>query len=556
MAFVNLPPNFQDMFNALSDRISKLETGPNEPLYYAISAQTVADSAQGSATGAQSTATNAQLQATQALLQSNNAASQATIAQAQATIASSQATNAQSSANGKNTVYYTGPGAPAPGYAAINGNYFINYPVNNEISLTGYNGFKIGDVVTLSGMTPSLLNGITGTVTYQSYTGFRIAKAGLVSSSGTATGTATNSNTTSFNVGDIWFQYNSSGQVIAQYTYSGAGWGSAPITNAVITNLDAGKITTGILNAIEINAGSGGTAFHVSPTGFMSAQGVYIQGNITADTGTFNGAVKATSGYFGSPSNGFLIGSTGISGYGAGTINGGIITGTTIQSTNMYSGSINSSTITTNAGSIAGWTLSSTGLTNPSANTVISSSDADAVAFSTTRQGIFKYMQINGASGTTLGSSTLAVGGILTVDSDATLVGNIRSVGTTNTTTGSTANAYINPTSGLFARSTSSMRYKKEIEHQEIDPFSVLQLKPKSYFDKTEYEANNNSGEGLPRLLGVIAEEVAQIPVLKDLLVTYNQDGEPDAVNYDRIAVAMIPLLKNLNDRLEALEKK
>lgn len=45
MAFTNLPPNLQDMFYALSDRIAKLETGPNQAMYTASSAAGDATSA-------------------------------------------------------------------------------------------------------------------------------------------------------------------------------------------------------------------------------------------------------------------------------------------------------------------------------------------------------------------------------------------------------------------------------------------------------------------------------------------------------------------------------
>jgi hypothetical protein len=39
MAFVNLPPNLQDIFGSIYDRIAKLETGPNQAMYTAESAQ-------------------------------------------------------------------------------------------------------------------------------------------------------------------------------------------------------------------------------------------------------------------------------------------------------------------------------------------------------------------------------------------------------------------------------------------------------------------------------------------------------------------------------------
>jgi hypothetical protein len=59
----------------------------------------------------------------------------------------------------------------------------------------------------------------------------------------------------------------------------------------------------------------------------------------------------------------------------------------------------------------------------------------------------------------------------------------------------------------------------------------------------------------LQRWLGLIAEDIAQIPVLKDLLVEY-KDGQPNSVYYDRIAAALIPLLKDHEARINKLEGK
>jgi len=66
MAFTNLPANLQDMFYGLSDRVAKLETGPNQAAYTADTAQSTASSAQGSATAAYNAALAAAAQATSA----------------------------------------------------------------------------------------------------------------------------------------------------------------------------------------------------------------------------------------------------------------------------------------------------------------------------------------------------------------------------------------------------------------------------------------------------------------------------------------------------------
>jgi hypothetical protein len=113
----------------------------------------------------------------------------------------------------------------------------------------------------------------------------------------------------------------------------------------------------------------------------------------------------------------------------------------------------------------------------------------------------------------------------------------------------------INTSSGLIAYTSSSARYKVAIEEQAIPGASIFSLTPKSYVDKVESEEKGTT-EGLQRWIGLIAEDVAQIPVLKDYLVEYNAEGEPNSVYYDRVGVALIPALKDLNNRLLALEGK
>jgi hypothetical protein len=93
MAFVNLPPNLQDIFYSITDRIAKLETGPNQALY-------VADAAQGSAQNASAQATSAQAAAATASAQATAASVQAGIAQAQATTALANAATAYNAAIG------------------------------------------------------------------------------------------------------------------------------------------------------------------------------------------------------------------------------------------------------------------------------------------------------------------------------------------------------------------------------------------------------------------------------------------------------------------------
>jgi hypothetical protein len=308
--------------------------------------------------------------------------------------------------------------------------------------------------------------------------------------------------------GDLWFQVDSGGTVLYQYAYNGSSWISAPISNTVISNLDAGKINAGTITGIAYNNGSG--TFSVSPSGVLVASSATITGTIYATAGTFTGTVTATAGSF------------------TGDINasGGTIGGFTIGSTYLYSGNLS---------------LYSSG--------TISGGNSSTIYYG--------YANIGG--GTNYGTDRLYVTGNSSFVGNQITTGNI--TGQSNIyypyhpTTGSSANAYINSSTGLIARSTSSLKYKVDVEPQMIPLESILALEPKSYFDKGEADANGST-EGLHRILGVIAEEVANIPVLGDLLMNRNQEGNPDSINYDRIAVALLPLLKDLNNRVTKLEGK
>lgn len=141
----------------------------------------------------------------------------------------------------------------------------------------------------------------------------------------------------------------------------------------------------------------------------------------------------------------------------------------------------------------------------------------------------------------------------ITASGDLTLTGRILgSTGTYNATTTSTANVFV-ASNGNFARSTSSRRYKSDI--QDIDyGLTALQLQPRTWVDKSEYEANGNSTEGLERIPGFIAEELHDLGLTE--LVQYNEDGQPDAVYYDRMLVAVIPVIKAQQATIEALEAR
>ena len=106
--------------------------------------------------------------------------------------------------------------------------------------------------------------------------------------------------------GDIWWQYSGS-IVVGQFVgLGGTSWQSAPIGNAVIANLDAGKITTGFLDVagsvrVTTSAAASGTGgftprIEINSSGFFAYNGSTATVSIT-NTGTalFTGQITGSS---------------------------------------------------------------------------------------------------------------------------------------------------------------------------------------------------------------------------------------------------------------------
>lgn len=104
------------------------------------------------------------------------------------------------------------------------------------------------------------------------------------------------------------------------------------------------------------------------------------------------------------------------------------------------------------------------------------------------------------------------------------------------------ANVYITA-EGTLGRSTSSRRYKVDIEDAEPMP-AVLEIRPRTWADLAD--------PGRARHFGAIAEELDELGL--SALVVYNPDGTPEAIAYDRIVLALIPLVRDLAARVAVLE--
>jgi hypothetical protein len=147
---------------------------------------------------------------------------------------------------------------------------------------------------------------------------------------------------------------------------------------------------------------------------------------------------------------------------------------------------------------------------------------------------------------------------------------NIRSQESYDDTTATAANLVVD-SSGLFLRSTSSIKYKKNIEDFTGGLDMISLLKPITYSNKfktikreeemisrdgkkemkyIKEKVDDDSGK---RYAGFIAESLDEAKL--NLFVSYNDKGEPDNVEYSRIVVLLVNCIKELKERLEVLEE-
>ncbi|WP_152346587.1 hypothetical protein [Brevibacterium sp. CFH 10365] len=123
---------------------------------------------------------------------------------------------------------------------------------------------------------------------------------------------------------------------------------------------------------------------------------------------------------------------------------------------------------------------------------------------------------------------------------------------------------------GTLYREASSLRYKTDVEDAPLLS-SVLDVQPRTWIDKADVASAQTLSEfreEVPigpaprevggatsepaRHFGAIAEEVDELGLTH--LVEYDAFGRPDSLHYERFGVALIPIVRELRDRIEELE--
>jgi hypothetical protein len=148
-------------------------------------------------------------------------------------------------------------------------------------------------------------------------------------------------------------------------------------------------------------------------------------------------------------------------------------------------------------------------------------------------------MRIDSSGNLLVGNTTTDAGVRLKV-----VGGIIKCVDVYNNTTASAANVQID-SNGNFARSTSSLKYKTDVQNAIHGLTDLLKLRSVTYKGKTNGEIVFG---------GLIAEEVHDAGLTE--FVQYAPDGSPDALAYGNMVSLCIKAIQELSAKVTALEAK
>lgn len=124
-------------------------------------------------------------------------------------------------------------------------------------------------------------------------------------------------------------------------------------------------------------------------------------------------------------------------------------------------------------------------------------------------------------------------------------------------TTSAGANLVVNP-DGALTRVASATKYKTDILRSYVSDYGerLLELPTATWIDKAELKRYNEGESQIKptRYFGMIAEDLAAAGL--EMLVQRNPEGGLEGIEYDRIGVALIPVIKHLKDKVKELEDK
>jgi len=137
-------------------------------------------------------------------------------------------------------------------------------------------------------------------------------------------------------------------------------------------------------------------------------------------------------------------------------------------------------------------------------------------------------------------------GGVLAATDNGTIYTGTLSGSPYNLGTGTPANLVVFSSGGL-GRSTSALKYKKDIEDLPYGLDAILGMKPIQYKSKCEIDAPDQ------KFIGFIADwEKQRLPEL----VTHNEEGEVEDFAYSRLTAVTVKAIQELKAELDEAKAK
>jgi len=353
---------------------------------------------------------------------------------------------------------------------------------------------------------------------------------------------AGNSNTTGSN--NIFLGYNSTGE---SATESNRTWiGNTSTTSTWLGgNLLLGSRTNATSDKLQITGGAKITGIITLGTGADSY--VYDSGgSLILQTGasarlTINSAGNTTlSGTLNGTSATFSTNLTALGG-GIDTTLGDVIYFGNATYPNAQKNRIRSSTSATNTGNLLVFETGNGTIGSYNTNQLVLKGDGN-VGIGNTGESVSK-LYITGSDST---SSNYALMIRNTSGNELFFVRNDKAIfapGIYDFTTGSGANVVVF-SDGSMQRSTSSLKYKKNIENYTKGLKEVMQMRPVTYNSKNENETQT--------FAGLIAEEIHDLGLTE--FVQYATDGSPDALSYSNMVSLLVKSIQEQQAQIEELK--
>jgi hypothetical protein len=230
----------------------------------------------------------------------------------------------------------------------------------------------------------------------------------------------------------------------------------------------------------------------------------------------------------------------------AGSLSADYISGGTIDGISITGGSL---TTTPSAGLSVG--ISGSAASFKSGGSEVGQIRADGVGRLLVSGDSGLYLN-SGAAGSThfgTGGFTVGDGANLTVQGTVLINGSLTR---TILAGGGTTTASINNT-GNFIRTSSSQRYKTDIQLLNIDLNDLYAIEPKTFKRIDEVEENPETARTYP---GLIAEDLAGTSLDNFVFYSKDEDGNPrpEGIHYAELTGALLIAIKDLNARIETLE--